>query len=221
MRWHNVAPLAIAVALGLGASSLWAQGPGGFGGNQRGNNTAEDMIARLMKMDADQDGQLSKDEVTDRRLMRLFVAADTDKDEVLTTTELQTYLASQAASAGRNQRGQGGPGGQGGQGMGPGGQGMGPGGPGGGMGPGGPGGPGGGMMTPPRVGEVMPSFVAQMLNLTAEQKAQLAALQQKVDAELAAILTDEQEAQCAQMSQGGPGGQGMGPGGPRGQRGQR
>ncbi|PQO26889.1 hypothetical protein C5Y97_29415 [Blastopirellula marina] len=77
------------------------------------------------------------------------------------------------------------------------------------------------MMTPPRVGEVMPSFVAQMLNLTAEQKAQLAALQQKVDAELAAILTDEQEAQCAQMSQGGPGGQGMGPGGPRGQRGQR
>ncbi|TWT29438.1 hypothetical protein [Blastopirellula retiformator] len=207
MRWHNVAPLAVAVAIGLTTTSLWAQGPGGRGGfggpggNQRGASSPEELIARMMKLDADQDGKLTKEEVTDRRLLHLFVAADADKDDVLTTEEMQTFFASQANANG-GQRGQGG---------GPGGQGMGPGGPGGpGMGP-------GGMMGPPRIGEVMPDFVQQMLNLTPQQRAAVASLQQKVNAELAAILTDEQEAQIAQMMQGGPGGQR----GQRGGRGQR
>ncbi|EAQ78678.1 hypothetical protein [Blastopirellula marina] len=218
MRWQNIASLAIAAALGLATTSLWAQGPGGPGGQggpggpggQRGGNqqrggAPDEMLARLMKLDADQDGQLSKAEVTDRRLLRLFTAADANKDDVVTADELKTHFASQVSNARGQQGGQGGPGmGQGGPGMGP-----------------------GGMMGPPRIGEVMPSFLQQMLKLTPQQQAQMAALQQKVNAELANILTDEQEEQCAQMMQGVPGGQrgGQSPdgqqGGPRGERGPR
>jgi len=78
---------------------------------------------------------------------------------------------------------------------------------------GGPGhGPGGFHLLPPRA--------EQQLNLTADQKTQLAALEAEVKAKLAQILTPEQLEQLKQMRpprhQGGPGG--GGPGGASGNK---
>src|ERR1035438_5928593 len=75
-------------------------------------------------------------------------------------------------------------------------------------GPGGPGGQGGFHLLPPRAQE--------HLNLTDDQKKQVAALEAEVKAKLEKILTPEQLDQLKQMRPpgrpGGPGGQG-GPGG--------
>ncbi len=152
---------------------------------------ADALVTRMMAYDKDGDGKLTKSEVTDERLQRLFVRADADKDGTVTKAELTALATKDAASFG-------GPGG-----FGP------PGGPGG-FGP--PGGPGGPMMGPPRPGEILPSFVRRALDLTAEQKAQLDELQKDVDTRLAKILTDSQKKTLTQMRRRGPGGPG-GPGG--------
>src|SRR5262249_54555231 len=85
--------------------------------------------------------------------------------------------------------------------------------------PGGPGGfgpPGGGrMFMPPRPGEVLSPMFQQRLNLSADQKKQVEALQKDVDARLERILNDEQKAQFKEMRERGPGGFGP-PGGPGG-----
>jgi hypothetical protein len=57
---------------------------------------------------------------------------------------------------------------------------------------------------PPEPGQVLPEPVAQSLNLNERQSRQLATLQAEVDRRLAAILTDEQEAQL-QNAQRPPG----------------
>jgi hypothetical protein len=84
--------------------------------------------------------------------------------------------------------------------------------------------PGGfpGAPEPPRPGQVLPPFVQERLNLTAEQKKQLEQVQKEVDAKLEKILTTEQKKQLAEVARnpfGGPGG-GFGPpgafGGPGG-----
>lgn len=81
-------------------------------------------------------------------------------------------------------------------------------------GPGGPGGRGG----PGRfeLGRVLPPFVKDQLNLTADQEKQLAALEKHVKAKLMKILTADQQKQLQDMRppRGGPGG--FGPGGPDG-----
>jgi hypothetical protein len=62
----------------------------------------------------------------------------------------------------------------------------------------------------------MPAQLQDALNLTPEQRKQLADLQTEVDAKLAKILTDEQKARVAEMRArraGGGGGPGGGPGG--------
>src|SRR6266498_1243311 len=59
--------------------------------------------------------------------------------------------------------------------------------------PGGPGGPPGGPGGFPQPGQVLPGFLQERLNLTAEQKKQLDELQKEVDAKLAKILTTEQK----------------------------
>ncbi len=160
---------------------------------------ADALVARMMAFDKNGDGKLTKSEVTDERLHRLFDRADADKDGTVTKAELTALAAKDAANFG-------GPGG-----FGP------PGGPGG-FGP--PGGPGGPMMGPPRPGEILPAFMQRALDLTAEQKAQLEELQKDVDARLAKILTDAQKKKLEQMRRRGPGGPG-GPGGfgPPGRRG--
>lgn len=77
------------------------------------------------------------------------------------------------------------------------------------------GGPGGVGRGGPQPGQVLPEFVQDRLNLTAEQKKQLAEFQKEADARLAKILTKEQKEQLAEMRQRGPGGPGgRGRGGP-------
>src|SRR5262245_42796699 len=61
------------------------------------------------------------------------------------------------------------------------------------LGPGRPGGfrPGG-SGGPPQPGQVLPAFLQERLNLTAEQREQIGELQKHVDAELARILSEGQ-----------------------------
>ena len=70
------------------------------------------------------------------------------------------------------------------------------------------GGPGaGGHGGPPRPGEIMPGFMQDQLQLTENQRQQLATLQAQVDAQLVQILTAQQIQQLAAgPSMGGPGG---------------
>ncbi|HEX3152650.1 MAG TPA: hypothetical protein VHR66_31550 [Gemmataceae bacterium] len=202
-------------------------GPGKDGGGEKGA-PAGDIVTRMMAFDKNKDGKLTRDEITDERLLRLFDRADTNKDGVVTKEELEALAAKEGQGGGRGQGGPGGrgPGGPGGPGGGPGGPGGGPGGPGG--GPGGPGGPGGGpggpgggpggRFGPPQPGQILPVFLQQQLNLTAEQKKKIEALQKEVDDQLGKILTDEQKKQMAEMRERGPGGPAgrFGPGGPGG-----
>ncbi len=154
-------------------------GPGGAGG---------DLIVRMMAFDKNGDGSLSRTEITDDRLVRLFDRADADKDGVVTKSELNALQARERGNA----RGGGGPGGFGG----------GPGG-----GPGMMGGP-----PPPRPGEILSPGLMDRLKLTSDQKSQIDALQKDVNAQLAKILNDDQKAQLREIRQRGPGR----PGGPSG-----
>lgn len=83
------------------------------------------------------------------------------------------------------------------------------------------GGPGmmGGIMIPPPMGEVVPAFLRNLLELKSDQTAKLDALQKEVDAKIEALLTPEQRKQWKEMKSasppmGMPGGPGGGFGGP-------
>src|SRR4051812_34374693 len=53
------------------------------------NTSAVDaFVARMMTYDKNKDGKLSRDEITDRRLLRLFDRADANRDGVVTREEL-------------------------------------------------------------------------------------------------------------------------------------
>jgi hypothetical protein len=175
------------------------EGPGPLDGQSSGS-VKDRIMARMMKFDTNKDGKLSKDEITDERLLRLFDRADANKDGVVTKEELAALATKMAAeeSADGGRRGRFGP----------------PGGPG---GPGGPRGGPGGFGGPPRPGQILPPFVQERLNLSAEQKKELEALQKEVDRKLARLLTAEQKKQLEEMRRfGGPGPGGRGPGGPDG-----
>lgn len=191
------------------AATTFAQGPGddrgrpgrppGGGGGEGGGGTE---VSRLMAYDKDGNGSLTKAELVDERLHRLFDRADADHDGSVTRKELDALAAAEPAG--------GGPGGPGGPG------GFGP--PG---GPGGPGGPRGGMMGA-APGEVLPAPMRRMLRLSEGQVEQVEALQKEVDARLDKILTKDQQTQLKQIRErgpggpGGPGGRFGGPGGPGG-----
>jgi len=195
----------------------------------RTEDAGSSIVTKMMTFDKNHDGKLTKDEVTDERLLRLFDRADANGDGVVTADELKALADKEAAPArdvNFDDRGgpPGGPGGPGGDGGGPGGDRGGPGGGGpgrfGGPGGGGPGGPGGGpggrgmMGGPPRPGQILSPGLVDRLNLTAEQKTQLDALQKDVDAKLAKILTADQQQQLKQARDAGPRGpRGGGPGG--------
>jgi len=151
----------------------------------------DSIVARMMAFDKNKDGKLTRDEITDPRLLRLFERADANKDGVATREELVAVATQMAAEASAN-RGRFG-------GFGP--PGFGP--PGGGPGRFGP---------PPRPGQLLPGFLQERLNLSAEQKKQVTELQKDVDARLGKILTEEQRNQLKGMRQRGPGGFGP-PGG--------
>jgi len=190
----------------LCAASLATAQPPDDSRNGDSKSAADRFVARMMAFNKNGDGKLTKEEVTDKRLHRLFDRADANKDGVVTKEELVALFAQEPPRS----RGFGPPGGD----DGPGGPGQG--GPPGGRGPGGPGGRGPGGM--PQPGQILPSFLQDQLKLTADQKKELAEVQKEVDAKLDKILTSDQKKQLKNMSRRGrggfgPPGQGV-PGGP-------
>jgi hypothetical protein len=152
------------------------------------------IVTRMMAFNKKKDGKLTKEEVTDTRLYRLFDLADANKDGVVTREELTALAAKLDAEWGQD-KGFGGPGGKG---------------------PGGLGGPGGkgfgGFGLPPAPGQVLPLFIRDQLNLSADQKRQIEDLQKDVDSAIQKILTDTQKKRLQEMRDRGPGGFGP-PGG--------
>ena len=58
------------------------------------------LVVRMMAFDKKKDGKLTKDEVTDERLQRLFDQADANKDGVVTKEELMALAAKLDAEQG-------------------------------------------------------------------------------------------------------------------------
>jgi hypothetical protein len=97
------------IALLIAASLATAQGPG-RGEPRDGQNpgdAADDLVTRMMAFDKDKDDKLTMAEVTDERLHRLVRRADADQDGVVTKEELTALAARERIS----NRGGGGPGG--------------------------------------------------------------------------------------------------------------
>src|SRR5262249_31091766 len=63
-------------------------GPGGPGGGGAKAMTVEELVTRMMTFDKNKDGKLTRDEITDERLLPLFDRADANKDGVVTKDEL-------------------------------------------------------------------------------------------------------------------------------------
>jgi hypothetical protein len=167
----------IAASFCLAAGTLASAQREGAGEGRR-QERGDDLVSRMMAFDKDKDGKLTKSEVIDARLNRLFERADANKDGTVTKEELTVLAAKEAA----NDRG--GPG----------------------FGPPGSGPRGGGpMMTPPRPGEILPPMMRQRLGLSSEQQADLEQLQKDVDSRLEKILNDEQRKQLREMRERGPG----------------
>jgi hypothetical protein len=217
------------LAFALVAAELTAQPPAAQ--QEQGKQPAKDysdssIVTRMMAFNKKKDGKLTKEEVTDARLHRLFDQADTNKDGVVTREELMALAAKVDAEFGQG----GGPGGKGKGPKGPkgfGGKGEkgfgGKGGPDGPKGKGGPGGPGGfgkggpgGFGGAPQLGQILPTFIQDQLNFTSAQKKQLSDLQKQVDDQLDKILTDQQKQQFKELRDRGPGGFGPPKGGPGG-----
>src|SRR5439155_18775164 len=180
--------LAVTCAAALMSQAI-GQAPSGKSAQDAGKEKSKDgnssIVTGMMAFDKNKDGKLTKDEVTDVRLHRLFDRADANKDGVVTKEELMAVAAQLDAEYGQEggRGGFGGPGGPGPGGPGPGGRGRGGRGPGGpaGRGPGGPapggvgapgrpgserpGGPGeggpGGFAGPPQPGRIMPPFLQE------------------------------------------------------------
>jgi hypothetical protein len=186
---RTLTALLLTSGLLLAAPFAAAQPPAGGRDGAAKSADADAFVARLMAFDKNKDGKLTKDEITDERLHRLFDRADANKDGVVTREELLALFAREAPAAGSPA-----------------------GGPPGGFGPPGPGGPGGrgpgGFGGPPPPGQVLPGFLQERLNLNEGQKKQVADIQKDVDARLEKILTAEQRKQLQEMQERGPGGPG-------------
>jgi hypothetical protein len=170
------------------ASLVGAQPPGPGQEVYSQSATGGDLVTRMMEFDKDKDGKLTKDEVTDKRLHRLFARSDANNDAAVTKEELASLAAKEESSSRGRSFGFGPPGG----------------------------GPGGFMMMPPRPGEILPPMAQQRLRLSPVQQAELASIQKEVDERLDKILNAEQKKQLQEMRQRGPGGFGPRGGGPAG-----
>lgn len=177
-------------------------GPGGFNNGAAGIPAVE----RFMTMDANGDGNLTADEVTDVRMRSILSRSDANQDGMVSRAEL---IMMASGNRGGGQGVVGGQGFAGGQGFG-GDPGFGGGQPGFGGQPAGgmqgPQGRQGGGPGPQPVGQVLPAFMYDQLGLTADQRTAITKLQAEVDAQLTRILNAEQQQQLQQMGAGGPGG---------------
>jgi hypothetical protein len=167
----------------VAAAATAAGQPPDDGPRPGGDSNVANTITRMMRFDKNKDGKLTKAEVTDQRLRRLFDRADADKDGTVTTAELTTLASEWQQREGNGPPGFGGPG----------------------FGP--PGGGPGGMMggPPPRPGEILPGMLRRNLRLTGAQTKQLDDLQKEVDAKIEKILNADQNKQLKAMRQRGPG----------------
>ncbi len=103
--------LTIAALMAAIPAAMAQQRPGNRGSTARSRKTAANsMVNRMMAFDANKDGKLTKEEVTDERLQRLFDRADADHDGTVTRKEL-TAMAAREPGGGRGGFGPGGPGG--------------------------------------------------------------------------------------------------------------
>jgi hypothetical protein len=113
------------LAFALVAAELTAQPPGEQvpdpGKKQAKDYSESSVVTRMLAFNKTKDGKLTKEQVTDTRLHRLFDQADANKDGVVTREELMALAAKIDAEFG-----QGGPGDKGFKGKGP--KGKGPGG---------------------------------------------------------------------------------------------
>ena len=100
-----------------------AQPPPPRRGERRERSTPEPaaLVARMLRLDANGDGELSKSEVTDERLQSLFERADADKNGVLTRDEMTVFFTKEVAAL-KSVKREGPPGGPGGFGPPPGGE---------------------------------------------------------------------------------------------------
>src|SRR5205809_718222 len=109
--------LAVAASGSPGQPPKKGDGPKGGKGGLSGEALVEDIVNRMMAFDTNKDGKLTRDEITDTRLLRLFDKADADKDGVVTREELlavaRQMVAELATEGGKG--GKGGPGGPGGK----------------------------------------------------------------------------------------------------------
>ncbi len=168
----------------LAVSMLFGKPPGRAPGPDSNLQEASALpfVTRMMTFDANRDGELSKDEVSDGRLLNLFERIDQDGDGVVKKEEMILFSANESVELEGNRpemwRGvHGGPGRHGR----------------GGFGPPGPHGPGMGWNR--SLGQILPQRLQEMLDLSDDQKQKLEALQAQVDDSLQEILTDEQSQQ--------------------------
>src|SRR5262249_7640771 len=112
--------IALALIAAVLVSQVGAQPPGGRpagpGKDTSKDNSNSPLVTKMMAFDKNKDGKLTRDEVTDERLLRLFDQADTNKDGVVTREELMALAEKLEADSGPggDRGGPGGPGGPGG-----------------------------------------------------------------------------------------------------------
>ena len=82
-----------------GGAKRGQKGQGGRGGNGNPAMNSDSAVQRIMAMDANGDGILTPDEVTDPRLQNLLQRADTNSDGQVTKAELQAMAAAEATNA--------------------------------------------------------------------------------------------------------------------------
>jgi Spy/CpxP family protein refolding chaperone len=143
------------------------------------------IVVKMMAFNKKKDGKLTKKEVTDPRLHRLFDMADTNKDGIVTREELMALAAKLDAEfkqGGFPDKGPKGFGDKGPKGFGKGPKGFGP----------------------PRPGQMLPPIMVDLLELTPDQRKQLDALQKDVDRRLGKILTEEQKMKLKEFQERGP-----------------
>jgi outer membrane protein assembly factor BamB len=203
--------LLIAFSVGLAAAAIAQppeesrEGAAKTAPNAGAGKTADvdALVSRMMALDKNKDGKLTRDEITDPRMERMFDRADANKDGVVTKDELLAWAKKTVADeggAGNSPGGMGPPDGRfgGGRRRGPGGRGF------------------GGFGGRSQPGQILSPGLVETLKLTDQQKKAEAELQKHVDDELSKILTPKQQQRLKdlQSGQGGPGG--FGPGGPGG-----
>ena len=94
--WLVLAGFGLVAATILTVASAQPGGPGG----KRSTETVDEFVAKMMAFDANKDGKLTKEELTDTRLHALFDRADTNKDGVVTREELEALFAKETLPAG-------------------------------------------------------------------------------------------------------------------------